>query len=79
MDESACLWKQLKWNNFAFYGDRLFGNTIHGINIARQRVWENPLMENLSPLIRQQVLWGNYSEQPTGKKNKIALKFAPSP
>ena len=23
MDESACLWKQLKWNKFHFYGDRL--------------------------------------------------------
>ena len=30
-DESACLWKQLKWNKFPFYGDRL---DIHGINIA---------------------------------------------
>ena len=30
-DEIACLWKQLKWNKFPFYGDRL---DIHGINIA---------------------------------------------
>ena len=30
-DESACLWKQLKWNKFPFYGERL---DIHGINIA---------------------------------------------
>ena len=34
MDESACLWKQLKWNKFPFYGDRLCGKIIHGINIA---------------------------------------------
>ena len=33
-DESACLWKQLKWNQFPFYGDRLCGKIIHGINIA---------------------------------------------
>ena len=33
-DESACLWKQLKWNKFPFYGDRLSGKFIHGINIA---------------------------------------------
>ena len=33
-DESACLWKQLKWNKFPFYGDRLSGKIIHGINIA---------------------------------------------
>ena len=29
-DESACLWKQLKWNKFPFYGDRLSGKIIHG-------------------------------------------------
>ena len=23
MDERACMWKQLKWNKFPFYGDRL--------------------------------------------------------
>ena len=33
-DEIACLWKQLKWNKFPFYGDRLSGKIIHGINIA---------------------------------------------
>ena len=33
-DESACLWKQLKWNKFPFYGDRLSEKIIHGINIA---------------------------------------------
>ena len=33
-DQSACLWKQLKWNKFPFYGDRLSGKIIHGINIA---------------------------------------------
>ena len=33
-DENACLWKQLKWNKFPFYGDRLIGKIIHGINVA---------------------------------------------
>ena len=33
-DESACVWKQLKWSKLPFYGDRLSGNIIHGINIA---------------------------------------------
>ena len=32
--ENACLWKQLKWNKFPFYGDRLSGKIIHWINIA---------------------------------------------
>ena len=29
-DESACLWKQLKWNKVRFYGDRLSGKIFHG-------------------------------------------------
>ena len=30
MDESACLWKQLEWNKFDFYDDKLSGKIIHG-------------------------------------------------
>ena len=33
-DESACPWKQLKWNKFPFFGDRLSVKIIHGINVA---------------------------------------------
>ena len=33
-DESACLWRQLKWNKFHFYADRQSGKIIQGINIA---------------------------------------------
>ena len=33
-DESACLWKELKWNKFPIYGDRRSGKIFHGINIA---------------------------------------------
>ena len=29
-DESSSPWKQVKWNKFPFYGDRLSGKTIHG-------------------------------------------------
>ena len=29
MDESACLWKHLKWNKFTFSGDRLSGKFRH--------------------------------------------------
>ena len=30
MDERACMSKQLKWNMFPLYGDRLSGNFFHG-------------------------------------------------
>ena len=30
MDESDCLWKQIKSNKFHFYGDRLSGKIIQG-------------------------------------------------
>ena len=29
-DDNACLWKQLKWKKFPFYGDRLSGKNFHG-------------------------------------------------
>ena len=32
MDETAYLCKQLKWNNFPFYGDKLSVENIHGDN-----------------------------------------------
>ena len=37
--ESACLWKQLKWNKFSFYGDKLSGKIINEDLQRRQRVW----------------------------------------
>ena len=30
MDKTACLWKQLKWDKFPFYVDRLSGEIIQG-------------------------------------------------
>ena len=30
MEESACLWKQLNWNKFPFYGYILSGKIIRG-------------------------------------------------
>ena len=41
MDERACMSKQLKWNKFPFYGDRMTGKSVQGeiiSQIARQRV-----------------------------------------
>ena len=32
--EIACRWKQLKWNNLSFHGDRLSWKLYHMINIA---------------------------------------------
>ena len=63
-DESACLWKQLKWKKFSFYGDRLSGNFYHGINIA-DSVSEKITEEEQSPLIRRQVVLRIYYEQMT--------------
>ena len=41
--------KQLKWNKFPFYGDRLSANLFKGVNIARQRVCENHSRGTKSP------------------------------
>ena len=30
MDKSACLWKQLKWTKFPFYGDKMSGKIVQG-------------------------------------------------
>ena len=30
MDEKACMSKQLNWNKFPSYGDRLCGKNFHG-------------------------------------------------
>ena len=63
MDESACLWKQLKWNKFLFYGDKLSGkNYSRGLG-SPDSVSEKVTQEEQSALIRRQVVWWNYSEQ----------------
>ena len=41
MDDKICMSKQLKWNKFPYYGDRLSGKVSTGINISRQLVGEN--------------------------------------
>ena len=69
-DERACLRKQLKWNQFLFYGDKLSGKVIHAINIA-DSVSEKITYKEQSPLIRRQVVWRNYSEQLTEKQNSV--------
>ena len=67
-DESACLWKQLKWKKFPFYGDRLSGECFHGTNIA-ENVSAKITREEQSLLIRRQVVGRNNSEQKTKKQN----------
>ena len=49
MDESAYLWKQLKWNKFLFHGDRLSGEIVRGDEHRTQRVWKNHLRGTKSP------------------------------
>ena len=70
MDESACLWKQLKWNKFPFMVTDCLEKFITGIDVARQRVWGNHLGGTKS-LMRWQVVWGNYSKQITEKQNSV--------
>ena len=64
------VWKQLKWSKFHFYGGRLSGKFIHGINIANS-VSGKITQEEQSPLIRRQVVWRNCSGQMTEKQNSV--------
>ena len=41
MDDRVCMSKQLKWNKFPHYDDRLPGKVFTGINNFRQLVGEN--------------------------------------
>ena len=70
MEESACLRKQLKWHKFPFYGDRLSGKMIYGVNIGNS-VSEKITQEEQSPLISRQVVRRNYSEQMTEKQDSV--------
>ena len=69
-DESACLWKHLKWKKVPFYGDRLSGKFFYGINIA-DSVSKKITQEEQSPLIRRQVVWTKFSEQMTENQNSV--------
>ena len=70
MIDRVCMSKQLKWNKFPYYGDRLSGKFFTGINISRQPVGENH-SSGIESLIRRQVVWRNYSEQMTEKQNSV--------
>ena len=50
--------KQLKWNKFPFYGDSVSAKITQ---------------EEQSRLIRRQVVWRNYSEQMTEKRNSVKI------
>ena len=67
--------KELKWNKFPFYGDRLSGKDFTGINISRQHVRENHLSgiesSDKAPGCLEKLLSTNEW------KNKIVLKLAP--
>ena len=41
MGDRVCRSKQLKWNKFPYYGDRVSEKVFTGINISRQLVGEN--------------------------------------
>ena len=69
MDDRVCMSKQLKWNKFPFYGDRLSANLFKGLT-SPDSVSEKITQEEQSPLIRRQVVWRNYSEQMTEKTKK---------
>ena len=73
MDERACVSKQLKWNKFHFYGDRLSGKDFHGDYYRQTACLRKSLRRNReqSPLIRQQVVWRNYTEQKTEKQKSV--------
>ena len=70
MDGRVSMSKQLKWNKFPYYGERLSGKVFTGINISRQLVGEYH-SSGIESLIRRQVAWRNYSEQMTEKQNSV--------
>ena len=70
MDGRVSMSKQLKWNKFPYYDERLSGKVFTGINISRQLVGENH-SSGIESLIRRQVAWRNYSEQMTEKQNSV--------
>ena len=49
MDKSACLCKQLKWNEFPIYSDTMSWKIVHRTEIVTQRVWGNHLRGTKSP------------------------------
>ena len=65
--------KQLKWNQFPFYGDKLSGKNTHGDLHRRltHGVSEKITQVEQRPLIRRQVVWRNYTEQMTEKQNSV--------
>ena len=69
-NESACLWKQLKWKRFPCMETDCRGKNLRGINVT-DSVSEKGTQEEQSLLIRRQAVWKNYSEQMTEKQNSV--------
>ena len=64
--------KQLKWNRFPFMVTdclRIYSRVL----TSPDRVSEKITQEEQSPLIGQQVVWRNYSELMTEKRNSVKI------
>ena len=76
-DGSACLWKQLKWNKFPFYGDRMSAKLFSRGLTSKTTCLRKSLKMN------KVAWWGDRlpGEVTPNKrlKNKIVLQLAPSP
>ena len=60
MDERVCMSKELKWNNFPFYGERLSGKVFNGDYHLQTACLRKSLKW-------RQVVWRSYSEQMSEK------------
>ena len=63
--------KQLKWNKFPFYGDRLSGKKFSRGLTSPDSLSEKVTQVEQRPLIRRQVVWTNCTEQMTEKQNSV--------
>ena len=77
MDESACLWKQLKLNKFPFYDDRLSTKSFHGDQHRESAHLKKKLKRYKVPWKGDSFSW----EIPLNKrvKRRIVLNFVSSP
>ena len=63
--------KQLKWNKFPFYGNRLsMGKIFTGLTSPDNKSEKINQAEQCR-LIRRQVVWRKYTEQMTEKQNSV--------
>ena len=77
MDERACISKQLKWNKFPFYGERLSRKIFLRGLTSPDSVSEKITQVEQTPLIRRQFVWRNHTAQTTEKQNTVKNKPGP--